>query len=221
MSNFNWVDYVVLAIFVLSIMAGLARGVIKEVIAVITWIAAFIISILFSARLASAFTNSSTVQDAINNATTTAGVNPTQSISMLSLGLSFISLFVATLIVGSLINFVITRVIEGQGVSITNHLFGGVFGILRGLLIILALMFLVQLTPLQEQPWWTQSRFVSTFQPAVNWLQQATYPEIQKLKSSMTNTITNVETGVEQQAQPVTQPVQSTVQSLGGGTQSP
>ena len=96
--NFNSVDIAILAVFFLSILAGLMRGMIREVISLFTWIAAFVVSIYFSGPLASAFTNP--VRAAASSLTPAAGVNPAHSISFLGIGASFIGLFVVTLIIG-------------------------------------------------------------------------------------------------------------------------
>lgn len=192
MTEFNAVDYVIIGVFVISIMAGLLRGMIKEIIALATWVAAFVVSSMFSVKVATSFTNSSSVQSALTNASSgIAGVNPAEQLTVLSLGMSFIALFATTLIIGSLLGYMISRAVEGHGISLTNHLFGGVFGILRGFLIVLVVIFLFQLAPIAQEPWWAQSRFVVAFQPAVKWLENVVSPQLENLKKKMNDAVSN------------------------------
>src|SRR5579872_3803785 len=94
MTDFNAVDYVIMGMFVISIMAGLLRGMIKEVIALLTWVAGFVVSSMFSVKVATSFTNSSSVQSVLHNASTgAAGIAPAEQVTILSLGISFIALF--------------------------------------------------------------------------------------------------------------------------------
>lgn len=193
MADFNGVDYAFIGVFVGSIIAGLMRGVIKEVISVLTWAAAFIVASLFSSRLAAAFSHSDHVQSAISSANGAMGMNATQSVSYLALGGSFVLLFVGTLIIGSLLNRLISYAAEGQGISIANRLLGGIFGLGRGFLINLVVIFLVQLAPaVAQQPMWTSSQLVTAYQPAVAWLSEFVQPGFESLKTKVGETIHDV-----------------------------
>ena len=160
MDNFNWVDYVVLGIFILSLLAGLMRGFVKEVILVLTWLAAFVVAGMFASPLANVFTSSPQIQSAITSASNSAGVNAAQPISMVSIAISFILIFIGVLIVGKVISLFVTSAVEGRGISFVNRLLGGAFGLVRGFILVILMMFLVQLTPIWSQSTWTQSRFV-------------------------------------------------------------
>lgn len=193
MTDFNWVDYVILSIFFVSVLAGLMRGLAKEVISLLTWAAAVVVASLFASRVAASFTGSQQVQSAISSASTTMGMNPTQSVSVLAIGTSFVGLFVITLFIGSIINYFISHAVEGQGISFANRLLGALFGLGRGVLINLVTIFLVQLTPLGHEAAWMQSQFVRSFQPAVQWLENIVQPGIDTLKSKMGQTLQNVD----------------------------
>ena len=192
MTNYNWVDYIVLGIFFISVMAGLMRGLVKEVISILTWLAAFVVSSLFATRVASSFTGSEQVQSAISSASSSIGINPSQPISVLAIGTSFVGLFVVTLIVGSIINYFVSHAVEGQGISFANRLLGAIFGLGRGFLVNLVMMFLIQLTPFEQQPWWAQSQFVQAFKPTVQWFSNIVQPGIENLKSRVGQTIQDV-----------------------------
>jgi membrane protein required for colicin V production len=194
MSSLNWVDNVILFVFFMSVVAGLMRGLVKEVISLLTWLAAFVVAVLFSSKLAGIFTSSHQVQSMISGATSSIGINTAQPVSVLSLGLSFVLLFVGTLIVGSIINSMTSKAVERTGISFSNRLLGSVFGLGRGFLIALVGIFVVQLSPIQQESYWSQSQFVTAFQPAVQWLGGIVQPGFDSLKSKVSDTLQNTNT---------------------------
>src|SRR5690348_4628730 len=125
-TTLNWVDYVIIGLFAFSALAGLFRGLISEVIGCVTWVSAFVIAAFFATDLAARFTNAS----------------DHDTISLLAITISFIFLFIITLIVGSVINYLVSRMVDMGGVSISNRILGGVFGFIRGFLINFVIIFL-------------------------------------------------------------------------------
>ncbi len=193
MTELNWVDDIILGIFILSMLAGLWRGFIREIILFCTWIAGLIIATQFAAPMADAFTHSSHVKSAMSSATANLSVNPEQSISWLAIGVSFVILFVITAIIGRIIAAVFSKAVDSTGLGLGNRLLGGIFGLGRGFLINLTLIFVVQLVPgVQAESWWTQASLVSQFQPAVQWLGNIVQPGMESLKSKMTHTMEDV-----------------------------
>ncbi|MBA3660659.1 MAG: CvpA family protein [Gammaproteobacteria bacterium] len=188
MSDLNWVDYIILIIFFFSILTGLARGFVREIISLITLIAAFIVAIVFSNPLAQAFTSSPTVQNVVTQASTSIGMNTTQPVSYLALGLSFGLLFAGTVLVGSIIGYFANAAFQAGVLGIGNRLFGGVFGLIRGYIINLVLIFLVQMTPLSAEAWWQQSKLVAAYQPSVVWLGGVVSPSLANLKAKFGET---------------------------------
>ena len=70
--------------------------------------------------------------------------------------LAFIGLFLAVLQVGGLMTF----------------LLGGIFGGVRGLALVLAIMLVAGLTPVPQDPWWQQSRAIQSLMPLAEWSAQ-------------------------------------------------
>lgn len=202
MSNLNWVDIVILVIFLASVLAGLIRGFVKEIISLVTWIAAFIIAMMFSSKLAAWFTSMPSVQSMMTSASSSIGANAEQSVSYIAIGISFLILFIGTLIVGSIISMIITRAVEGVGIGFVNRLLGGVFGLARGFLIVVVVIFLVQLTSAAQQTWWAQSQFVNSFQPAVAWVGGMISPGLATLKEKVSNTGQMIQQGITSGLQP-------------------
>ncbi|RDI48828.1 CvpA family protein [Aquicella lusitana] len=189
-ANLNWVDYIILAIFFLSILAGFWRGFIREVVSLITWILAFVVAATFSHPVASAFTSSPAVQGALTQASSSAD----QPVSYAAIAISFALLFAGTIIVGSILGYVLNMAFQAGVLGIGNRILGGVFGFCRGFIINLVLIFLVQLTPFSQQEIWTQSSLVATYQPTVQWLDSVVSPGLADLKARFGGTVEEVGT---------------------------
>ncbi|MHB1948222.1 MAG: CvpA family protein [Gammaproteobacteria bacterium] len=189
MGNLNWVDFVVIGICVLSTLAGLMRGFVRELFSLITWIAALFIAAMFATQLATAFTNSPQVQSAITGSSSATG-----SVSMVSIGISFIIIFIAVLIIGKILSFLITSAVEGVGIGIINRLLGGIFGFARGVVIVIIAMFLVGLTPFASEPVWGQAQSVKLLQPEVLWINNAVSPSLKDIQNHIGNTLQNINT---------------------------
>lgn len=191
LQNLNWIDYSILIIFILSILSGLLRGFVKEFVSLVTIIAAFIVATMFASALATVFTNSASVQNAVNQASNAIGINASQPVSYLAIGLSFAILFIATIIIGAIISSILNLAVQTSMLGLGNRLLGGIFGLVRGFIITLVLIFLVQLTPLGSQPWWVQSRFVADLQPVVQWVGNLVSPSLANLKEKFGEALQN------------------------------
>jgi len=150
--NLNWFDYCLLLIVLLSTIWGIYRGFLREVISVVTWVAAFFLALCFSSHLGAFF-------------------HQYIKTEFLSSMIAFILIFILVLLLGCLTNHLLGYLIKGTGLSIPNHLLGGVFGLARGFLIILLLTFLMVNTHLQEQAWFQQSQLTYSLQTITSWMQ--------------------------------------------------
>lgn len=197
MQNFNWVDYIFLAIFFFSMLAGFGRGFVREVVSITTLIAAFVVATMFSNALAVAFTSSPTVQSVVTQANSAIGVNTAQPVSYLALGISFGLLFAGTVIAGSIIGFFLNFAFQAGLLGMGNRLLGAAFGLARGFIFNLVIIFVVQLTPISSEAWWGQSSIVNQYQPAVVWLGTAVSPALADLKSKMGQTLQGVGSSIQ------------------------
>ena len=146
----DYVDYAVLGVVVLSILVGTLRGFIKEVFSLAVWAAAFLVAFQYSGALALQLENHIELPSARTS-------------------LAFAGLFLVVLLVGGLITFLIGKLVEKTGLSGTDRLLGGVFGGIRGLVLILLLMLVAGLTPVPQDPWWQQSRSIQSMLPLAEW----------------------------------------------------
>lgn len=149
--GFNWADWCIVVIIALSSLISIVRGFVKEALSLLVWIVAFVVAFYFSERLAVMLTN--------------AVVTP--SLRYLA---AFAILFVCTLIVGSLVNYAISKLVEISGLSGMDRLLGMMFGVCRGVLIVLLiLIFIPKIAPVQQDPWWQQSKLVPRILVLENW----------------------------------------------------
>jgi len=144
-SQLNWVDYLIIALIGLSTIFSLWRGFIREVMSLVVWAAAFFVAIYFSAPFSGYFTKIS------------SNVN-------VQLVISFIILFLVTLFIGAILNFLLSQMIEISGLDGLNRLVGGVFGFVRGLVIVTGVVFLFALTSAVNTESWGNSVLIPKFQ---------------------------------------------------------
>ncbi len=197
MSQMNFVDIIILIIFFVSMITGFVRGLISEVISLTTLIAAFVIAIMFSNSLAAYFTNTETVRTVVDQTTNAIGTSTATPVSYLALGVSFGLLFFVTILIGAIVKYIINIPFQYGMLGLGNRVFGGVFGLARGFIINLVLIFLVQISPLGTQPWWVNSSFVRSYQPAVGWLGNAISPALADLRAKFDSTLQGVNSQIK------------------------
>jgi len=145
-----WIDYVILGVIGLSTIISLVRGFVREALSLVVWVFAFWVAWTFFREL--------------------AGHLGVFSVPSVRLGVAFATLFIATLIVGALVNYLIGQLVDKTGLSGTDRLIGMLFGAARGALLIAVLVLLAGLTPFPEDPWWQESRLLGHFQELATWL---------------------------------------------------
>ena len=146
----NWADWLIIVVIVISALISLKRGFVKEALSLVTWILAFVIARTFS------FNFSTLLVDYID----------TYSVRVAA---AFFLLFVLTLIVGSLINYLITSLIKMTGLTGTDRLLGMVFGMARGALLVVVAVALLKLTPMAQDVWWRESYLIPHFLLLEEW----------------------------------------------------
>ena len=133
------VDWIFLGTLVLSMVVGAWRGLVFEMISVGSWIAAFVLAQWFAPAVAHWLPMSSD-----NEA--------------LRYGIGFLMVFVGTVFAGGLIAFVVKKVLAAVGLSPADRMLGAIFGVVRGVVILLALTLIVGMTPLKSSPWWQEAQ---------------------------------------------------------------
>lgn len=144
-------DWVIIGIVLVSTLISLVRGFIKEVLSLITWVAAFALALGFS-QPASAL-----VPKAVD-------------IPSARVALAFLALFVVVLIIGGIVNWAVSTAVNKTGLSGTDRSVGMVFGLARGVFIIAILILLAHLTAMPKETWWQSSVLIPQFQVVSDWI---------------------------------------------------
>lgn len=153
------VDYAIIGVVLVSTLISLVRGFVKEVLSLLTWIAAFVIAMGFS-RQAAAF-----VPQAVD-------------IPSARVALAFLVLFVLVLIVGGIINWIVSTLVNKTGLSGTDRSVGMVFGLARGVFIVSVLVLLAELTAMPKESWWQSSVFIPQFMIVADWIHALLPPNL-------------------------------------------
>lgn len=147
----SWLDIIIVGVIALSALISLIRGFVKESISLISWIVAGIVAFRYfspMADLLEPFVASPTVRGI-------AG---------------FALLFISTLVIGAIVNFIMSQLVSKTGLSGTDKALGVVFGGARGVLIVTMIVLLASLTPMPEAQWWQDSTMVGFFQQLAEWV---------------------------------------------------
>lgn len=128
-------DFAVLVIVALSVLLSLIRGLVREVLALSAWVAAFLAANLLAGDIAP------WLPDAI----------PTEELRLLA---GFLAVFVVVLIATSVLAILVSKLVKSAGLGLEDRLLGGVFGLARGLLVVMVVVLLAGLTSLPRQAVW-------------------------------------------------------------------
>jgi membrane protein required for colicin V production len=157
----NWIDAFILGLIGFSALMGLWRGLIREVLSLAIWTLALLLAWRYHPLLA-------------------PELAPWLAGETSRLAAAFALLALGGVLVGGLIGYLLTSLVELAGLKGTTRLLGGLFGLIRGVLIVAMLAFLVALTPLNEQPVWQDSRLIGRFQVLAQRVLAEVPPEVEK-----------------------------------------
>jgi len=145
------VDWLIIAVVVMSSLLSLKRGFVKEVLSLLTWVIAFVVAVKFSDQMQSLL------------------IEQVQTYQIRYI-VAFISLFVASLVVGALVSFLLGSLIQVTGLSSTDRVMGMLFGFARGSLIVVAFVSLLSLSPaIQETDFWKTSQLIPQLGQLNDW----------------------------------------------------
>lgn len=131
-------DYLVLFVLAASVVISTLRGLVKEILSLVGWIVAFVVANAYGAALAPM------LPDAIPGATA-------------RLIVAFIALFLGVRILMGLLALAVGALVEATGLSLADRGLGGLFGLARGIVIVLAAVILCGMTSIPQQAFWTDA----------------------------------------------------------------
>lgn len=131
-------DWILLLVLLSSLIIGAWRGLVYEVLSVLGWVAAFVLAQWQAATVGQMLPMAGS-SDALRYA---AG---------------FITTFVALAFVAGLVSALARKLMQASGLRPADRVLGAMFGLARGLILMLALATAVLMTPLREGAWWRES----------------------------------------------------------------
>lgn len=135
------VDYIILAILVVSAIMGLVRGLLREAIAVVTWFLAIVFAWMFADSLSPYL--GGVLED-----------SPT------SIWVARVIIFVGVLLIGSAIAVVVGHYVRVSMFSGMDKFLGLVFGLIRGIVVVGAFTIAIQALQMDKEPSWKRSRLM-------------------------------------------------------------
>ena len=134
----TWLDYAIIAVLVISIVVSALRGVVREIMSLGGWIIAFLAANLFAGPLAAHLPQ------------LIAG----ETLRALA---AFLAIFICALILTALVGMLMSRLVNAVGLGAADKALGALFGLARGMIVILVAALLAGLTSAPRQAWWKDS----------------------------------------------------------------
>jgi membrane protein required for colicin V production len=128
-------DYLVLFILIASVIISTLRGLVREILSLVSWIVAFVVANAFCAELAPLL----------------SGLVPGEAVRMM---LAFVLLFIGVRLLMGLLMLAVDALIKATGLTLADRGLGGLFGLARGIVIVLAGVIVCGMTQIPEQPFW-------------------------------------------------------------------
>src|SRR5688572_10685489 len=148
-----WLDIVILLIIAVSTVFGVIRGFAKNVVSLAAWILAFVVALSLSEKFAQLLPEDIEQPG-------------------LRIALAMSILFLATLIMGMVASFLLDGFVNATKINRLDRSLGGLFGFVRGVLLVCALVVLGTFISLDETSWWERSKLA----PAGEWVVQLLAP---------------------------------------------
>jgi membrane protein required for colicin V production len=128
-------DYLVLFVLAASVVISTMRGLIKEILSLASWVVAFVVANAYGATLAPMLPE----------------MIPGEAVRLM---VAFVALFIGVRILMGLLTLAIDAIVKASGLSLADRGLGGLFGLGRGLVIVLFAVILCGMTSIPQQDFW-------------------------------------------------------------------
>jgi membrane protein required for colicin V production len=144
-------DWIFLAVLVASLLLGAMRGLVYEVLSVLGWAVSFYAAQWFAPQVATMLPMQSAAQPVRYAA-------------------AFVLVFIAALFAAGLLAFLLKKLVEAMGLRPVDRTLGAAFGLLRGLILLLAASVVMNMTALRTSSWWQESKGAPLLEAALRGL---------------------------------------------------
>jgi membrane protein required for colicin V production len=133
-------DYLVLFVLLASVVISTMRGLVKEILSLVSWVVAFVVANAYGAALAPMLPN----------------MIPGEAVRLM---VAFVALFLGVRILMGLLMLAVDAVVKASGLSLADRGLGGLFGLARGIVIVLFAVILCGMTSIPQQDFWKHALF--------------------------------------------------------------
>jgi membrane protein required for colicin V production len=131
-------DGLLLTVLLLSVLLGAWRGLVYEVLSVASWVAAFVLAQAYA--------------DEVALMLPLEGLSPP-----LQLAAGFLVVFIAVAFAGGVLAWLVKKLVASVGLRPVDRILGSAFGLVRGVVMLLAFSVVVSMSPLRDAVWWQGS----------------------------------------------------------------
>jgi membrane protein required for colicin V production len=134
----NGFDLAIIAVIALSALFAFVRGIVREMLALATWVLGFVLAIAYSGSLSGLFS--------------WVNIAPVGRHA-----LAFLLILILTMIAGAIVARSLSGVIRAIGLGFMDRILGAIFGVARGIIVVVGFALIAGVTTLPKQDWWQNS----------------------------------------------------------------
>jgi membrane protein required for colicin V production len=131
-------DYLVLFVLLASVVISTMRGLVKEILSLVSWVVAFVVANAYGATLAPMLPT----------------MIPGEAVRLM---VAFVALFLGVRILMGLLSLAVDALVKASGLSLADRGLGGLFGLARGIVFVLFAVILCGMTSIPQQDFWKQA----------------------------------------------------------------
>jgi membrane protein required for colicin V production len=144
-------DWVFATILLASFLLGAWRGLVYEVLSVLSWVAAFVLAQMAAPNVAQ-------------------WLPMGQAPQAMKYAVAFGLVFIVVVFAGGLLAWLTSKLVAAVGLRPIDRVLGAGFGLVRGALLLMAIAIVMNMTPMRRDEWWTQSKAAGMSTAAVKQL---------------------------------------------------
>ena len=144
-------DWIFLAVLLVSLVLGAWRGFVYEVMSVLNWLQAFFLAQWLAPDVGPHLPMGSASE-------------------VFRFAAGFVIVFVVAALAGGAVVWLVTKLVVSSGLQRVDRALGAGFGLVRGMILLLAVAVVMEMTPWRASPWWRESNGVAISKATLAWL---------------------------------------------------